>query len=123
MAEFNFQAKVCVSPQHSEEVICGVFQSGEETAELKKSKLIVGKRFAGVKGIPSIVGVVVLVSVIMIVGLAWVSGGYLLSATRRKLRKKETPSNWYSLPGRLDFDCEPPPATANPAPVLLGLLK
>ena len=60
---------------------------------MKKSKLISGKKFAGVRGIRSIVGLFVLVSVIMTVGLAIVSGGYLLRAVRRKSRKKETLGN------------------------------
>jgi hypothetical protein len=69
---------------------------------LKKSRLI----SAGVRGIPSIVGLVVVVSVIVTVGLAFVSGGYLLRAIRRKSRKEEEPLDWYTLPGRVDFDCE-----------------
>lgn len=70
---------------------------------LKKSKLISGKKFASVD-IPSIVGLFVLVSVIMTVGLAVVSGGYLLRAIRRKSRKEEIPLDWYTLPGQADFD-------------------
>lgn len=68
--------------------------------------MISGKRFAG-GGIPSIEGLVVLVSVIMTLGLAWVSGGYLLRAIRRKSRKEEIPLDWYTIPGRrLVFDAE-----------------
>ena len=46
------------------------------------------------------VALVVLVSVIVIVGLALVSGEYLLRAMRRKSRKEEVPLDWYSMPGR-----------------------
>lgn len=73
---------------------------------MKNGKLISGKKFAGVRGIPSVVGLVVLVSVIVTVDLAIVSGGYLLRAMRPRSQKKETPSDWYPLPGRLDFDYE-----------------
>ena len=69
---------------------------------MKKSKLISGKGFAGVRGIPLIVVLVALVSVIMTVGLAFVSAGYLLRAIQRKSRKEEEPLDWYTLPGRLD---------------------
>ena len=87
--------------------LIGEFQRGEETAELKKSKLIAGKRFTAVIGIPSIVGMVVLVSFIVTVGLAWVSGGYLLHAVGRISRKEETPLDWYRIPGRgLGFAAE-----------------
>ena len=65
---------------------------------MKKSELITSKRSDGVRGIPSIVGLAVLVAVIVTVGLAWLSGGYLLRAVRRKPRKEETPLNWYTLP-------------------------
>jgi hypothetical protein len=81
-------------------------QQRKETAKLKKSKLISGKRFATVRGIPSIIGLVVLVSVIMTAGLALVTGGYLLRAIRRKSRKEETPLDWNTLPGRMDFGPE-----------------
>ena len=67
---------------------------------MKESKLIGGERFVGLRGIPSIVGMVVLVSFIVTVGLAWVSGGYLLRAVRRKSRNEETPMDWYKIPGR-----------------------
>ena len=80
--------------------------SGKETAKLKKSKLISGKRFATARGIPSIIGLILLVSVVMTAGLALVSGGYLLRAIRRKSRKEETPLDWYTLPGRRDFGPE-----------------
>ena len=69
----------------------------EETTKLKKRKLISGKRFAGVRSMPSIVGLVVLVSIVMTAGVALVSGGYLLRAIRRKSRKEETPLDWYTL--------------------------
>jgi hypothetical protein len=88
-------------------------QQREETGKLKKSKLISGKRFAGVRGLPSIVGLFVLVSVIMAVGLALVSGGYLLRALRRKSRKEETPLDWYTLPGGMGFG---PESIASAAP-------
>jgi hypothetical protein len=45
------------------------------------------------------VALVVLVSVIVIVGLALVSGEYLLRAMRRKSRKEEIPLDWYRMPG------------------------
>jgi hypothetical protein len=45
------------------------------------------------------VALVVLVSVIGIVGLALVSGEYLLRAMRRKSRKEEIPLDWYRMPG------------------------
>jgi hypothetical protein len=96
-----------ISPTLSGMTYVGVSQRGEETADLKKSKLISGKKFAGLRGIPSVVGMVVLVSFIVTVGLAWVSGGYLLRAIRRTLRKKETPMDWYTIPGRgLGFAAE-----------------
>ena len=81
-------------------------QQREETARVKRSKLISGKRFAGVRGIPSIIVLVALVSVIMTVGLGFVGGGYLLRAIRRNSRKEQEPLDSYTLPGRLDFDSE-----------------
>ena len=96
-----------ISPTLSGMTYVGVSQRGEETAELKESKLIGGERFVGLKGIPSIAGMVVLVSFIVTVGLAWVSGGYLLRAVRRKSRNEETPMDWYTIPGRgLGFAAE-----------------
>jgi hypothetical protein len=65
---------------------------------VKNSELITGKGFDSVTGIPSIVCLAVLMAVILTVGLAWVSGGYLLRAARRKARKEETPLEWYTLP-------------------------
>ena len=65
---------------------------------MKKSKLISGKNFASAKAIPSMVALAVLVSVIITVGLALVSGGYLLRAMWRKSRKEETPLDWYRMP-------------------------
>jgi len=82
-------------------------QRRKETQKLKKSEVISGTSFAVVKRIPSIVGVVVLASVIMAVGLALVGVGYLFRARRRQLeKKKETPLDWYTLPGRVDFSSE-----------------
>ena len=72
---------------------------------LNKNKLISGKKFAGLRGISSIVGMIVLVLFIVTLGLAWTSSGYLLRAVRRKSRKQETPLDWYAIPGRrLGFD-------------------
>jgi hypothetical protein len=79
-------------------------QQREQTAKVKKSELISGKRFAGVRGIPSIVVLVALVSVIMTVSLAFVSGEYVLRAIRRQSRKEEEPLDWYTLPGPPEFD-------------------
>ena len=66
---------------------------------MKKSKLTSGKNFASARGIPPMVALVVLVSVIVLVGLALVSGEYLLRAMRRKSRKEEIPLDWYRMPG------------------------
>ncbi len=62
--------------------------------------MISPKKFASVRGIPSIVGMVIVVSVILAVGLAFVSGGYLLRTIRRKLRDEEPNLDWHALPDR-----------------------
>ena len=79
---------------------------------MKDNKLIYCKKFLSVRAIPSIVGLGLLLSVVMTVGLACVAGGYLLRAIRPKSRKKETPSDWYSLPGRFDLSGESPIASS-----------
>ena len=62
------------------------------------------------------VGMVVLVSFIVTVALAWVGGGYLLRAVQRKPRKNETPMDWYTIPGRrLGYD---PESSAFAAPTI-----
>ena len=85
--------------------------------------LIRGKRLsARVSAIPPMLGLIVLVSVVMTVGLAVVSAGYILRRMRRKSEKERTPLDWYTIPG------PPPNLDAGPnesalAPVGLSIWK
>ncbi len=81
---------------------------------MNKIEFISGKNLARLKTIPSIIGMVVLTLFIMTVGFAWISGGYLSRAVRRKLHNK-TPMDWYTIAGRSKPESSPFAATVGSA--------
>ena len=81
----------------------------QETAQLKERMLIRRKAIsAKLSAIPSILGLFVLLSVVVTVGLAVVSVGCLVRGIRRKPREEDTPLDWYRITGPpLDLDSGP----------------